>query len=207
METDPRGQLGGLDTTDAVRRKLATESQSFRCSACGKTNQEIIRDCEERAVTAAVPASQIDVDIPADLKMAWKDELTNPTTAQTPNPGTARLPSGTQPDDADKAGVLADGHVETTPAVALAPQDSKEARPVQGLQAPTRGTHSRGSDPPTAISAPAVDPQPPVPLPHRTRNEQGVRRNSDDGVPAWIDRVIVALIIVLAALVLRVLFG
>lgn len=35
METDPKGQLGGLSTGDAVRRSLAAESRAWRCGGCG----------------------------------------------------------------------------------------------------------------------------------------------------------------------------
>src|SRR6188474_3012011 len=74
METDAKGQLGGLETSDAVRRRLAAESQSFRCGTCGKTNVDIMKECEERA-RESDSAKATDVEIPPELKMGWKDDM------------------------------------------------------------------------------------------------------------------------------------
>ncbi len=77
METDPKGQLGGLETSDAVRRRLAADSQGFRCVACGKTNSEIIKACEEaaREHEAEQGSASKEVEVPSDLKMGWRDEM------------------------------------------------------------------------------------------------------------------------------------
>lgn len=82
METDPKGQLGGLETTDDVRRRLATESKAFRCSVCAKTNGEIMEECEKAAQeyeaanreTSSSKAA-VEVEVPSELKLAWRDEL------------------------------------------------------------------------------------------------------------------------------------
>lgn len=74
METDAKGQLGGLDTTDRVRRQLATESLTYLCPACGKSNTEIIKECQERVDSGAV-SHDVDVEVPSELTMGWKDEM------------------------------------------------------------------------------------------------------------------------------------
>jgi len=73
METDPKGQLGGLESSDVVRRRLATESQAFRCLVCGKTNSEILNESAQAAKSS--PAGEKEVVVPHDLKMGWKDEM------------------------------------------------------------------------------------------------------------------------------------
>src|SRR5208282_2261853 len=67
METDPKGQLGGLECTDEVRRRIAKASQSWKCHSCGKSNLEILKECEE----AATKADNVkpDVAVPKELKM------------------------------------------------------------------------------------------------------------------------------------------
>ncbi|KLU85380.1 ubiquitin-conjugating enzyme [Magnaporthiopsis poae ATCC 64411] len=74
METDPRGQLGGLETTDDVRRRLAVESRGFRCASCGgRSNADIMAEAEAEAAKHAATAAE--VQIPAELKMGWRDEM------------------------------------------------------------------------------------------------------------------------------------
>lgn len=55
MEGDARGQVGGLDSvSDEVRRQWAGMSRGWRCEACGKSNEEVLRDwkvfCVEQGV-------------------------------------------------------------------------------------------------------------------------------------------------------------
>ncbi|KAG7127855.1 Ubiquitin-conjugating enzyme E2 J1 like protein [Verticillium longisporum] len=78
METDPKGQLGGLESTDAVRQRHALASRSFKCPACGKSNEEIMAESKNAADAAASTSSQAPsgVEVPSELKMAWKDEMT-----------------------------------------------------------------------------------------------------------------------------------
>ncbi|TLS25133.1 hypothetical protein PpBr36_07031 [Pyricularia pennisetigena] len=73
METDPKGQLGGLETTDAVRRRLATESRTFKCAVCAKSNSDIIAEAE--AASKDVEGQAAEVVVPDELKMGWRDEM------------------------------------------------------------------------------------------------------------------------------------
>lgn len=187
METDARGQLGGLDTTDAVRRRLASESPAFRCSTCSRSNAEIIHDSEARAQKAD-SASQ-DVEVPKELNMAWKDEMAaKPPDTQDSPPG---LPeSEDEPDSAE----LAEGYVQTEqiPTTARAIPSPPTAQPLpRQVTNPTR----------TFTATPQR-------LPQQQHTDTGqLRRAQDAGVPLWMDRAIVALVIVLSALVLKVLIG
>ncbi|SPN98874.1 related to non-canonical ubiquitin conjugating enzyme 1 [Cephalotrichum gorgonifer] len=113
METDPKGQLGGLETPDATRKRLALESHAFRCHACGRTNKEIIQECEELAAAhGATSSDSAEVEIPSDLKLGWKDEMN----------GTAVM-EHEKPEPGAQAGLdiessqLAEGFVQTTPTV------------------------------------------------------------------------------------------
>lgn len=173
MEADARGHLGGLDTSNAVRRRLAAESAEFRCPACARPNADIMADAERRAQQAATPGAA-DVAVPSELRMGWRDEMeaTKMTTPTTPPPP----PSGPQPggDNGDESD-----------------HDASDARLAEGFVA-------------TAPSAPKAPLQPATAQPLE-RPPAAPRRGK--GVPLWIDRAIVTLVVLLAALLLKVLFG
>lgn len=183
METDPKGQLGGLETPDATRRRLAVESQSFRCSACGKTNAEIIRECAEQAAANGVVSEDAAAEIPSELKMGWKDEMN----------GTAVM-EHEKPEPEDKARA----QPERTVPESRADSDGEEARLAEGFvqTAPI----SEPSAPPTSTAAgppPRADAAPPAAAPRR----QAVQPNN--GVPAWLDQLIVFILVLLVAVLLH----
>ncbi|KAK5631071.1 hypothetical protein RRF57_006786 [Xylaria bambusicola] len=114
METGASGQIGGLDTSDAVRTRLAASSRSWRCGVCARTNEEIIAECEERCRETGESSESKEIEIPAELRMGFRDEMEK---------AKARTGEGTK-EDAESA-ELAEGFVQTTP------------QPVQGAPAPT----------------------------------------------------------------------
>lgn len=200
METDARGQLGGLDTTDEVRRRLARESRSFKCSTCARSNIDIISESEEQATKPLASTNPI-VQIPSELSMAWKDELTAKGQAS----GGGSLSVGqveASQDDINENAELAEGFVRTgfvdkqTSENAQLPPPTTDAPPsssgrLGGRLTEVENTRGRESTPQQQLI-----PRRPV-----------TRRQGDGGVPLWIDRAIVALVIALVALLLKVLFG
>ncbi|KEY66544.1 hypothetical protein S7711_08047 [Stachybotrys chartarum IBT 7711] len=181
METEAHGQLGGLEMPDPVRRRMAQESGSYKCPTCARANADIIKECEERARQAS--SVQEEVTVPQDLKMGWRDEM------QAKQPAQAPLEQ-----QVERSAELAEGFVSTAPGAA--PRASNEAPAIN----PTRADQ--------AVTAP-MPPLPDVPLrqlpiPPATAHLAHAR---NDGVPVWIDRVIVALIVLLVALLLKVLSG
>ncbi|KAK2065759.1 ubiquitin-conjugating enzyme [Colletotrichum caudatum] len=191
METDPRGQLGGLETSDAVRKRHATASHTFKCPTCGKTNLEIIQACEDAAKANADSSEPTtEVEIPSELKLGYKDEMIKTETSS----------GGEQasPNTATASAELAEGFVRTAPetntVVNMAPASQPSstsyppARPGHGFPAPTRTV----SLPP----APNVSVRQQVPP---------AARAYDEGVPLWIDRAIVVLVVLLLAMILKAL--
>ncbi|KAK0616080.1 ubiquitin-conjugating enzyme/RWD-like protein [Bombardia bombarda] len=187
METDANGQLGGLETTEAVRRRLAAESGAFKCGVCcSRTNAEIMED-----------KVAVEVEVPKELKMGWRDEMkAEAEAAKEGGEGLVR-------EDAE-SDELAEGFVQTVPLVRIEVPAAAEvdtamlpAQPGQGVPQPTR-------------TVPLPDPQRIVPAYHNqhqaTVQRQLAQRVSDDEVPLWIDRLIVILGILLSALVLKVFF-
>ena len=192
METDSKGQLGGLDTTDAVRKRLATESRGWRCSACGgRTNEDIIKECEDAARAAEAEAGEgsskaNEVEVPPELSMGFKDEMEKKAAAQAV-------------EDAETA-ELAEGFVQTVPraqlgGVAASSTAAGLAQPGQSVPQPTR-----------TVPLPNAAHNTAVPLQQAQLLQQQHTLN-DRGVPKWIDRVIAALVVCLVGMILKVILG
>ncbi|KAG5813476.1 hypothetical protein H9Q74_003059 [Fusarium xylarioides] len=189
METDARGQLGGLETTDAVRQRLANESPAFKCATCGKTNGEIIKECEERAKEASSSAQE--VEIPKELNMGWRDEMGAKKEGESKTEQTN--------DDAETA-QLAEGFVQTAPDSVTAANDSSAPQPPAENRNPTP-TRT------TPLPVPAAQGLVPQAAAQAQAQAQQARRATDDGVPLWLDRTIVVLVVLLVALVLKIIFA
>ncbi|KAK3403215.1 ubiquitin-conjugating enzyme/RWD-like protein [Sordaria brevicollis] len=208
METDPKGQLGGLDASDAARRRMATESRAWKCQACGKTNEEIIKECEEAAKEHQKDGEgPAEVEVPSDMKMGWRDEMDKNN-----NGGAAASGFGAQPhqdeEDAESA-ELAEGFVQTVPLPPAASPQSEQAgtsssvspaQPGQGVPQPTRTIRPHAQ----FNTQPQPQPQPQLMMQHRQAPPLQQVRVSNDEVTFWIDRLIVVLSIALAAMILKV---
>lgn len=196
METDARGQLGGLDTTEEVRRRLARESMSFKCSTCARSNGDIISECEKQAEISN-SATKTNVQIPSELSMGWRDEMESKNQGKGHSPDHSIIPQDSDSDLAE----LAEGFVKTA--------STNRERSDQAASSTVGHTNTSASNAETRIrSSVGGSSGRPLAQPLEQRQRQldtvGTR---GDVVPLWIDRAIVALVIVLAALVLKVLFG
>ena len=211
METDAAGQLGGLDTSDAVRRRLAAESRAWRCAVCARSNLDIVRECEERCreldaqnggegSSAAGAAARKEVEVPAELKMGFRDEMGKEKEKGNAAAGagaSAETTSRNDESDAETA-QLAEGFVQTVPlerqgppppVPAPVPPSAMSARPAQGVPAPT------------AITPPRTDPAGRI-------DTAGVRRiDPNAGVPPWVDYAIMSLVVLFVAMLFKVLGG
>ncbi|TQS32878.1 hypothetical protein Golomagni_06791 [Golovinomyces magnicellulatus] len=174
METDARGQLGGLETTDEVRRRFAKESSNWICVACAKSNAEIMNDCENR-YNEETNETKKEVEVPQELKMAFRDELSAGKSSNS-LPTTGVQSNGSQPalrsEQSVEKAVIYSSYSRTEPTSTLRNRhdnvDNQRPGLVQGQQ----------PNPPQA-----------------------------EAPPLWLDRAIVILSIVLAALLIKVLFG
>ena len=186
METGASGQIGGLDTSDAVRTRLAASSRSWRCSACARTNEEIIAECEERCRDAGESSETKEVEIPAELRMGFRDEMQKAKTGEGEG----------EKEDAESA-ELAEGFVQTAPEriqnapIAGAAAPPPPARPAQGVPAPTPTTRIPLPDPMPIRPATATA-QRPIPV------------DPNGGVPPWLDYAIMSLVMMLVAIILKI---
>ncbi|OIW29695.1 UBC-like protein [Coniochaeta ligniaria NRRL 30616] len=199
METDAKGQLGGLDTSDAVRKRLASESGGWKCGVCngGKTNREIMAEQEEvvrlldeeEEKVAGEKKRREEVEVPAELKMGFRDEMEKAAAA-------AKTPEGEVAGGRmdEESAQLAEGFVQTAPVVegqtGRVDTASLPARPAQTVPQPTKTVPLPAGQ--QVVGVPQVQLQ---------------QRRANDGVPMWIDRLIVLLGVLLAAMVLKVFLG
>lgn len=188
METDAKGQLGGLDTSEAERRQYAEGSSVWRCATCGRSNGEILKDCEDAARAKEATdgeASAVEEKVPEELVIGSKEDLE------------LQSRSGEQvkeKEGEDTEAELAEGFVQTLPAQE---RPYPAAQPVQGVPRPT-GSH-------TSQSLPAQQGYNQAPI--TTRRTQIQQHVSSDGVPLWVDRAIAGIVICLVIMILKMLLG
>jgi ubiquitin-conjugating enzyme E2 J1 len=72
MDTDAKGQLGGMDAGEAIRRKMAKESTQWKCGACGRINAEVMK---EQAEAAAGEEGRKEEEVPEQLRLAFREDL------------------------------------------------------------------------------------------------------------------------------------
>lgn len=165
MDTDAKGQLGGMDASEEVRRRFAGQSRAWRCGGCGGKSNEDIMNEQDEAVKDAGEQSKKEEEVPEELRLAYREDLDKK--------GTVEKVDGKANANSVSSNVA--GSVTTETAPSASPTAAVPNLPQQPAQA--------------QVSAQAQQQrqQPPV----------------DTGVPAWIDKVIYALIAVLAVLILR----
>ncbi|KAK4191582.1 ubiquitin-conjugating enzyme E2 J1 [Podospora australis] len=175
METDVKGQLGGLETGPEVRKQLAAASGGWKCSggcAGGKSNKEIME--EHMLAVVEAEAKQGDKTkkeevIPEELRMGWRDEM-KPTSSD-----------GEEKEDAK----LAEMFVRT------GNPSSSSTTTQTTAQVPTTATTTGGSV--QAGQSPG--------LVQHTEEVRAAR------AAVWLDRLIVAVTVLLVAVVAKVMLG
>jgi ubiquitin-conjugating enzyme E2 J1 len=76
MDTDAKGQLGGIECGEKARQKMAGESGAYMCPACGKSNEDIMAEREELArLVEAREGKQKEEEVPEELRLAYRDEM------------------------------------------------------------------------------------------------------------------------------------
>ncbi|KAK4113762.1 UBC-like protein [Canariomyces notabilis] len=191
METDVKGQLGGLEASDDVRRRLARESSAWRCPGCGgRTNGEIMAEVEERCKEVhgdnVGKGRQEEVKVPEELKMGWRDEMTrDPGDKGENGKGKGKGKEEVADDDDEESARLAEGFVQTALTAPVTEPTTSSSMPPRVPPTPAPPNSTRGGADSTTQQLQMVD-----------------RRTSGDEV--WLDRLIIAVAILLAAVVAKV---
>lgn len=176
MDTDAKGQLGGIDCSKDAREKMAKDSGAWKCPACAKSNADIMKEREELVQEIEEKEGKRKEEvIPDELRLAYRDEL-----------GSKGEPSG-KANAVDTPSQPASSTAPTTNATAapstdIATSSASSSRPIQTTQA-------------TAVQHPAQPLQPLRPL--RT-----VQPNADRSL-ALIDTFIYGIVAALLFMVLK----
>ncbi|KAK5044774.1 hypothetical protein LTR84_010430 [Exophiala bonariae] len=87
-EQGSAGQVGGLEASKEVRARLAKESRTWRCDACKKTNEVVMRDWWEICHEAGINVQEEDLGLEA-LPEGMKLEARVPKAQEQPKNDTA----------------------------------------------------------------------------------------------------------------------
>jgi ubiquitin-conjugating enzyme E2 J1 len=199
METDAKGQLGGLDASRQARERIAGESIKWVCGTCGRSNKEILREVEdavrEKEKEEGGESSRKEEEVPKELRIGWKEDMERERAAA----GAEQKRKG------NTEAELAEGFVSTTggdgavdvQAATASPSTYPPARPAQSVPLPTASIATNTTTQPQVQANGNT---------YMARQLQAQRR-SNDGVPMWIDRAIAGIVICLVAVVLKMLLG
>ncbi|KAI9667395.1 MAG: hypothetical protein M1821_000210 [Bathelium mastoideum] len=101
MDTTASGQLGGLESTESARKKMAAESPAWKCSGCGLSNGEIMKERQDALRQHQNADKGKTEEVPEELKLAYREDLQPgkpPSSAPTAQPSQpSPSPETTQP--------------------------------------------------------------------------------------------------------------
>jgi ubiquitin-conjugating enzyme E2 J1 len=197
METDSKGQLGGLDMSDAERRRWADKSGSWKCPTCEKSNAEIIEECRQAVKNKegedGEGSSRAEEVVPKELKIGFKNDSRGDETEGKASPN--------EPE----------GSSETPPPSTTDRNIYPAARPAQRVPQPTgtlpstnSGTLHERSTP--RLSTTSTDARTATTTPRPGSARQGQQRPTDE-VAIWIDRAIAGILFCLVFMAAKMLLG
>lgn len=220
MDGDAKGQLGGLDAPDEVRKMWAEKSRSWRCECMdGKTNEQILNEWREICSQKGISVDAQDREtVPEDLRMSYKkNSEENNSQPPTADARDAKEESRALPNN---------NNLDTTP---VANQTTGAGKPPQEPFSSSSVTTTAVNTLPGAHVSPASEPSanlpnievaPPIlprPTPTTTTTsvtgittsntntairQTVIQRNASQDGP-WLDRAIVGVVIALVFMILR----
>lgn len=135
MDTDAKGQLGGIECSKDARQRMARDSGAWKCAACGKSNAGIMKEREEMVKEIEeTEGKRKEEEIPEELRLAYRDELGKKDDTESKAEPSSSSPSSasTAPGTAPAASVVQ----ATLPATA--PQPTRTIPVPQALQTAQR---------------------------------------------------------------------
>ena len=173
MDSEARGQVGGMESSEEVRKRLAANSRAWKCPMCQRSNEEVMKEVEE-AVGDEGGGEGKGEQAPEELRLAYREDL-------------EKKSEGEGKKDAPMAGEANAVPVPpTAPAQQhpeLPPTTAKSVSCIQ-RQSHIEATQQRQQSPAQAPPAQQIQPQ-------RLRQP---RQPPAAAVPAWIDKAIYGII-------------
>lgn len=76
MDTDAKGQLGGVECSRDARERMARDSGKWTCAGCGKSNAETMKEREDAVKEiVGMEGKRTEEEVPEELRLAYRDEL------------------------------------------------------------------------------------------------------------------------------------
>ncbi len=134
MDTDAKGQLGGIECSKDARERMARDSRKWTCAGCGKSNAEIMKEREE-AVQAIEEkeGKRKEEEVPEELRLAYRDQLGQKEQVETES---ANMDKGKR----KAAGSEVHGELSTLQTGSAAPVTIASAPTLRSVDRPTRTT-------------------------------------------------------------------
>ncbi|KAH8429518.1 ubiquitin-conjugating enzyme E2 [Aspergillus melleus] len=208
MDGDAKGQLGGLDVPEEVRREYAGRSGGWCCEVCGRSNEAILGEwrgeCKEKGVVVDDGDDVGDGEGKVEGEKVVEDKLDDSNDKEEKG-GLSEQVSLSQADEAVGFRADAGSSAETKQQQQQQQQPLQEQQP---LSADVPASTSTSTSAPAA-SQPTTSPTTTTPTPTRTTQpaiippvSQSTHRTvSQDG--PWLDRAIIGVLIALVFMILR----
>ncbi|KAF3914798.1 hypothetical protein ABW20_dc0102113 [Dactylellina cionopaga] len=199
MDSDPEGQVGGLDCTEDTRRLLAQKSRHFKCKDCGGGGEEESMKIPEGEDSSSTPEDQL----PPELRFGYKDQMKPKTEAagaegtkgtgeaSAPTPTTSNPPLQTPPPQAPAT-------QQPTPTPTRQQDEQEPAMFIPFGPGQQQQQQQAAGGPPANIPTPAVAAAVQAAAPRAL-----VNNSNEDRTNGYIDLAIGILVSLLVALVLR----
>jgi len=76
MDEGAKGQVGGLEASAEVRRRLAGSSRSWKCAGCGVVNEEVMKEQERLFEEKGGEAHGRELEVvPEGLRLGYREDL------------------------------------------------------------------------------------------------------------------------------------
>lgn len=185
MDSEAKGQVGGLECDRGVRERMAGESAGWRCGVCGRSNAEIMREAEEACAETEGEGEKKEEDVPEELRLAYREDLGEKKEQEDKGKGkeAVKAPLTTSSTSASSSSAAQPSRPAPTPATVPAQAQAPTPRPTPTRTVPVR----------TIATAPAL----PV--------HQGavVQQQTPDRSLQWIDTCIYGVVAALLFMVMK----
>lgn len=199
MDGEAKGQLGGLEAKEAVRKDLAGRSRRWRCQACGgRTNEEVLKEWKDACAETGINIDEEGREtVPEGLKVGFKDEMGKKDQEKESEQPDVKTEDGGLTAPTTNAATHMPSNTGTLAASssALEPQPINSSQHVNPSPSPTPTTTANNPGPPAV--------RPPVPGQQLSNLTRQAAASSNDALPAWIDRAIGGLVVALIFMILR----
>lgn len=211
MDAEAKGQVGGLEAKEEVRREWAEKSRSWTCDVCsgGKTNEQILTEwrevCKRKGIVVDAEGGEREV-VPEGLRLEMKsdkenrkdgkqeEQQTDTTNTTQAAPAAPSIPilSSSSPSNPDLSSLSTTRQNPNPSSSSLSTTTSSSTSAVFSSQRtpPDSTIHQLHEE---------ERPQPLQPVPTSTRQQVAVQ--SSDG--PWLDRAIIGVVVALIVMILR----